>query len=248
MSAQADVFFDRSLDYRKRSVLAFNANKNVGINADATNASEAVRDIVGQDFELLGTNAISADVTLDTTGGFKLATHGGSVDSAIMLPHLTAAMSAWTSTLWDTAKQPTFDTVIKTGTVITLAKYWMGYKLTNTPTLATDADQVLFTYSSALGAGQWQYNYTIGGATAVVYTVPLDVVAKVALSTVYNLRIEIYSDRTHMGFINDRPIASSVFPILTSLTTFIPYHGVISLTDATVKSFTIKRFECSRLY
>ncbi len=33
----------------------------MGINADATNASEAVRDIVGQEFEILGTNAVSAD-------------------------------------------------------------------------------------------------------------------------------------------------------------------------------------------
>lgn len=246
MSAQESVYFDRSLDRFNRFILQWKANKAMGLNADASSATAGVREIVGQQFEVLGTNAVSADCTLDTTGGVKLATHGGSTDSSILLPHLTASMSAWTSTLWDTAKSPTFESVIKTGSVITLAKYWIGFKLTNTPTIATDDDQAFFTYSTAVGSGIWQYNYSIAG-TDVAYTVPTDVVAAVAASTQYNLRIEVNSDRTHMGFINGKPIRGTPFSALTSLTTLIPYHGVISLTDAVLKSFTIKQFECTRL-
>lgn len=236
-------YVDQSEDFLNRRVLSWRAAKAMGVNADATNASEATRDIVGQEFEILGTNAVSADCTLDTLGGVKIATHAGSADSTILLPHLTTSMSAWTTQLWDTAKSPTFDLVIRTGSVITKAKYWMGFKLTNTPTIATDADQVMFTYSTTVAPGLWQYNYSIAG-TAVAVSAPAQIPA-VAASTKYQLRIEVYSDRTHMGFVNGRPIAAQPFPALTSLTTLIPYCGVLSLTDAVLKSYTIQNYECT---
>lgn len=245
MSAQTDVYYDRSLDPKNRITYRKVWMRPPGLNADIQSTSESVNMIVDTEFELLGVNAVSADATIDTTGGFKLATHGGSVDSSIVLPHLDASQSAWATTLWDTAKSPSFEVGIKSGTVITLAKYWLGFKLTNTPTIATDDDQVFFTYSTAVGAGIWQYNYSIAG-TDVAYTIPLDVVAAVAVSTYYQLRIEVYSDRTHMGFINDVPIRAARFSALTSLTTLIPYCGVISLTDAVAKNYTIKYLECGR--
>lgn len=198
-------------------------------------------------FELLGTNEVSSDCTLCTTGGFNLTTHGGSTDSAIVLPHLTAGYSPWTTTLWNTAKRPAWEATVRSGSVITLAKYWAGLKLTNTPTLTTDNDYVCFTYSTAVGGGIWQMSYGIAN-TDYVYTVPTSIVAAVAASTIYNLRIEVNSDRTFMGYINGKPIANVPFGALTSLTTFIPYIGVISLTDAVAKTIEVKNITLSQDY
>ncbi len=245
---QAQQYVDRNLDWDNRFILTWLGNKSMGIDADATNASEAVRDIVGQEFEILGTNATSADVALDTvSGGITLSTHGAANDSTILLPHLTAGMSAWTKVLWNTAKSLVWEAVIKSSSTVALQQWWNGLKLTNVPLATTDADSVFFAYSSAVNGGAWQFLYSIGGTLTTV-NVASKVVAAVAASTVYKLRIEVYSDRTFMGFINDVPVMLSPGPALTNLSTFIPYNGILALTSAVVRSLTVKRQMISQLY
>ncbi len=249
----AQVLADRSFDFQNRIVCTELFDEPPALSTDTiltttpTTTTFLAERKANKYFELLGTNEVSADVSLCTSGGVNLSTHGGSADSAILLPHLTSGYSKWTTTLWSTAKSPTWELTMRAGSVITLAKYWLGFKLTNTPTLATDDDYVVFTYSSALGSGSWQMSYGIAN-TDFVYTVPTGIIPAVAASTIYNLRIEVASDRTFMGYINGKPIAQVPFPALTSLTTQIPYAGVISLTDAVVKTIELKRLECTRLH
>ncbi len=198
-----------------------------------------------KDFEVLGTNMTTALSTLSATGGITLTTAGASNDQGILLPHLGTPTTSWTSTLWDTAKSATFETVIKTPATVTLYTAWAGYKLTNTSVVATDDDQAFF--SLIVGTStRWQYTYSIAGVDVQV-PVPLAITGAVAASTIYKFRIEIYSDRTHMAFVNDEAIASSNFPALTSLTTLIPYIGVQANTSA-ARALDVKYLECTRVH
>lgn len=242
----SELHYDRYSDLNNRFTLYETCWQPFGINADATNAAEATRDIVGRNFEILGTNAVSADCTYDVGGGVVLSTHGASADSTILLPHLTAGISPFTGTKWNTAKSPSFDALCISGAAVTAVQYWAGFKLTNTPTLATDDDQIFFSYSSATNSGQWQLNWSIANVD-YTYNIPTDIVAAVAASTIYRLRIEIDASRQAMGFINDRAVMPVKTGALTSLTTLIPYIG-LKASAAAVKAVTVKSVLCSRAH
>lgn len=215
-----------------------------GLNADIQNAAESAREIVDTEFELLGTNASSTDATISTSGGVTIETDGADNDFEVILPHLDASQSAWATTVWDTAKSPSFETTIETGASVADTEIWAGFKLTNVFLKTTDDDSIYFLYDSVTTS--WQFNVSRAG-TDETYTVPLDICAAVAASTRYRLRIEVYSDRTCMGFINDKPIRATRFAAVTSLTTLIPYVGVMAATGA-AKAITVKYIECSRAY
>jgi hypothetical protein len=242
----ASSFIDKAEDQYNRLTYRKVFMRPPGLNADIQSVNESVNAIVDTEFELLGTNAVSADATIDTTGGTKLSTHGASGDSTILLPHLDASQSAWTTTLWDTAKSPTFETLIKTGANITATTIYAGLKLTNTDTIATDDDQIFFRYQDTAGSGSWQFTVSRAG-TDETYTVPTTVCAAVAVSTLYKLRIEVYSDRTCQGFINDIPVRPYPFAAVTSLTTLIPYVGIKAAAVAS-KTCTVKYVECGRAH
>lgn len=216
-----------------------------GLNADIQNAAESAREIVDTEFELLGTNASSDDATIATGGGVTIETDGADNDSAIVLPHLDASQSAWTSTKWDTAKSPSFEAGVETGASVADVEIWAGYKLTNTHVVATDDDQIYFRYDPTVSS-YWTFVVSRAGVDTT-YVVPADVCAAVATATLYRLRIEVYSDRTVMGFINDRPISPTRFAAVTSLTTLIPYVGV-QAQAAAAKKITVKYIECGRAY
>lgn len=195
-------------------------------------------------FELLGTNAVSTCAAMATAGGgVTLTTTTASADQCIILPYVTTTgYSPWTSTLWNSAKSMTFETLITTGASVANYTMWAGYKLTNTSVVATDDDQAFFSLISGTST-RLQYTYSIAGVDVQV-PVPTQISAAIAASTNYKLRIEVYSDRTHMGFVNDEPVGPSPFPALTSLTTFIPYIGVQTNTTA-AKVLSARYLECS---
>jgi len=212
------------------------------LNADIQNAAEATREIVDTEFEILGTNASSDDATISTSGGVTIETDGADNDFVVILPHLDASQSAWATTLWDTAKSPSFETTIETGASVASTEIWAGFKLTNVFLETTDDDQAYFFYDSVTTS--WKF-ITSRAGTDTIYTVPLDICPAVAASTLYRLRIEVYSDRTCMGFINDRPIRATNFAALTSLTTLKPYVGVMAAAAA-AKKITVKYIEVGR--
>ena len=194
-----------------------------GLNADINSATEATREIADPDFEILGTNADSTCTTFYAEGGVSLTTKTTSGDQVILLPHLDADQSAWTQVTWGTDKETVWECDISTGSAITTAIVWAGLKLTNTPTAATDNDQVFLRYEAGVSSGAWVLWYSIGGTdTSIV--LPLTV----AVSTRYHIKIAIGSDRTAKVYVNG--VLYGTTTALTDATDLIPYIGVQTAT------------------
>lgn len=212
------------------------------INADINSATEATREVANPDFEVLGTNAVSADVTFYAEGGITVATHGGATDSTIILPHLDTNQSAWSNVTWGTDQETAWGCHIRTAAALTNTTIWAGLKLTNTPTTATDNDQVFFKYINGTDTN-WQCNYSIGGTdTAVDSGTP----GLLAVATDYRLEIVINSSRVATFLINGVVVATST--ALTDTTDLIPYIGVLSATDATAKTIYVRGEWISRKF
>lgn len=196
-----------------------------GVNGDIASTSEGTREIADPDFEILGTNADSSCTTFYAEGGVSLTTKTTSGDQVILLPHLDANQSAWTQVTWGTDKETVWECDISTGSAITTAIVWAGLKLTNTPTAATDNDQVFLRYEAGVSSGAWVLWYSIGGTDVSVVT-PFTV----AVSTRYHIRIAIASNRTAKVYINGTLVGTTT--ALTDATDLIPYIGVQTATTA----------------
>ena len=210
-----------------------------GVNGDIQSATEATRMVADPDFEVLGTNASSGDVTFYAEGGIKMETDGADGDEVILLPHLDANQSAWTQVTWGTDKAVAWECVIKTGSAIDNCIIWAGLKLTNTEVTATDDDQVFFRYEDAVAAGVFQCVNSIAGtdvATASTVTVAVD--------TVYHLQIVITAARLAEFWVNGVLHATSA--ALTTATDLIPYIGVASDGAAEAKHIYVFSQNISR--
>lgn len=193
------------------------------------------------DFEVLGTNASNDDVTFASTiGGIQLETDGGANDQVIVLPHLTSNQSAWTGVKWGTENQTIFEAVIRTPATITSYLVWVGLKLTNTSTIATDADQVMFRFSTADSNTTWRCVYSIANTDTNA-----DSGVTFAASTNYHLRIEIDADRYAKFYINDVMVGKTT-GALTNDIDLIPYVGVQGLTTA-ARDLNVIREKISRI-
>jgi hypothetical protein len=210
------------------------------INADIQNAAEATRMIADPDFEILGSNASSDDVTFNAEGGIKIETDGGGTDSVIILPHLDANQSAWTQVTWGTDQETEWECHIKTGSAITAQVIWAGLKLTNTSVTATDNDQAFFRYAPATNSGKWQAVYSIGGTDTEG-----DAGVTVAADTEYHLKIAIDSSRLARFYINGALVSTST--ALTTATDLINYVGILE-SAAAAKHFYIYGQTISRKF
>lgn len=194
--------------------------------------------VANKNFALLGTGAVTADPTFNAGGGFNLNTHGGATDSAILLPHLATSLSPWTATTWTPAQEPHFVLHVKTPSSITNCTYWAGFKLTNTPVSTTDDDEVFFRYQNGTDTN-WQCVSDVANAGPT----STDSGVAVAAATDYRLWITVGSDAKATFWINGTPVHTT--GALTSAAAFIPYVGVLSATNATVKSLVVRSLECS---
>lgn len=192
------------------------------------------------DFELLGTSAISTDVTRYAEGGILLATHGASGDFSVLVPHLTAGQSPWTGVTWGTDKELIHEVVLETTASVASMVFWAGLKKTNTPVVATDDDQVMahFDTGSGVSATKLRSVYSIGGTDSDAATGPT-----VLANTRYFVKIAIGADRTAKIYVNGSLLATS--GPLTDATDLIPYVGVKALTAA-VKSIRVYQQALSR--
>lgn len=190
------------------------------------------------DFEVLGTNMTSALATFDPEGGITLTTAGASADQAILCPHLDTKQTAWSSMTWGTDQETHWRATIKTGAAITAMILWAGLKLTNTPTVITDDDQVFFRYEAGVNSGKWQCISSIGGTDTSA-----DSGITVATSTVYRLMIIIDSARVAKFYINGVLVATS--GALTTAVDLIPYVGV-EAAEVAAKSCTVRSISMSR--
>lgn len=211
-----------------------------GINADIQNAAEATREIVNTDFELLGGNATSDDATIDVEGGVCIETDGGAntTDSVIILPHLDASQSAWATTTWGTDRSTRYECTLRTGTTaqsVTSTVIWVGLKLTNVDTIATDNDQVFFRSDGT----NWSTVYSIGGTDTEA------VALAIAQNTTYRFVINIDSSRVATMYINGVLYATST--ALTNATDLIPYIGVRQNLNGVARRVYVMHCQISRL-
>ncbi len=211
-----------------------------GLNALLTN-SLANYAITDRDFEILGTNAVSADTAYHADGGITLNSHGADLDQTILLPHLLSNCSPWTATTWGTDRQVQWEAHVKAGSAVTAQILWAGLKLTNTPTAATDDDSAYFRYQNGVNGGNWQALYSIGGTDSAV-----DTGVAAAASTEYHFRITIDSSRIARFYLNGTLVATST--ALTTAVNFIPYVGVQASGAAAVKSLRVLGQAIGRAY
>jgi hypothetical protein len=219
------------------------------LNADLANASEATRVPANRNFEILGTNASSDDVTFSAeNAGIQLQTDGADNDSVIVLPHLDTNQTAWTGTKWGTENQIQWECIIRTDASVADMGFWAGMKLTNTPVYATDDDQAYFIYDSTDDSGALTTNANLHFVYSIDDTDYIsDLGIAVAAATTYRLAITIDSDRKVSAWVNgvqysltDATTAGGVDTgkgVVKSLALdddhdLIPYVGVIARTGA----------------
>lgn len=212
---------------------------------DATSSTGSTAAPANKDWELLGTNAVTGDVTLDADGGIKVASHGANGDSTIITPHLTSGLSGWATTTWGTDDSTFFRAAIRSGPNITATINWIGLKLTNTDVKATDADQVYFRYQDTINSGKLEFVYSIGSTlTSVDCSVLLGSAATWAISTDYMLAIIIDSTRVARGYVNGILVGTT--GVLTNTVDLIPYLGIKSGASSS-KSFKVRHVEMGRI-
>jgi len=141
-----------------------------GINADILNATEATRMIADPDFEVLGTNGSSDDVTYNAEGGVLLTTDGADGDGVFLLPHLDSSESPWAQFTWGSDNEVEYEAWIKMGAAVTTRIVWVGLKLTNTDVIATDDDSAYFRYEDGVNSEKWQSNVSVAGTDNTVDT------------------------------------------------------------------------------
>jgi hypothetical protein len=196
--------------------------------------------VTDPDFEILGTNASSDDVTYNAEGGILFTTDGADGDGIILLPHLDTNQSPWSQLTWGTDQEVRWECLIQTGASITNAIIWAGLKLTNTDVVITDADQVYFRYEDDVSA-YWQAIASIAGVDVTTTTTKT-----VAVSTIVHFRIDIDSDRVARFYIDDmeHPVYTSA--ALTDAIDLIPYIAVEADGAAAAKTLVVYGQNISR--
>lgn len=228
------------INQRYRLVWVAGQRGKPGLNADIQNAAEGTRMITDPDFEILGTNASSDDVTFYAEGGITFQTDGADGDEVILLPHLDANQTAWTQVTWGTDQEVRWECAIRTDANIDNAIIWAGLKLTNTEVTTTDDNQAFFRYENGVNSGKWQAISSIGGTDDAA-----DSGVTVAINTVYHLVVEIDSSRVARFYINGTLVETS--GALTDTTDLIPYIGVATDGAAEAKTLHIRGQAISRL-
>jgi hypothetical protein len=192
-------------------------------------------------FEVLGTNSTSALCAYSSTlAGLTLTTAGADNDQMIVCPHLTSGLSAWTGIKWGTENQTTWETAITVGDDITNGVLlWAGLKLTNTPTIATDADQAFFRFSTDDGDTNWMIESSIANVDTAT-----DSGVAVVINTTYKFKIVIDSARKAEFYIDDVLIYKTT--ALTNDVDFIPYIGIQAL-NAAAEFVTLHYIKMSRI-
>ncbi len=203
-----------------------------GLNGDIASATEATREPVDPNFEVLGTNATSALCTYYAEGGILFTTAGADGDEMILAPHLDTKQSGWTGVTWGTDQETVWECFVMSAANITNAIIWAGLKLTSTEVTATDNDQVFFRYEDDVIAGEWQAIDSIGGTDTAT-----DTNVAVATATRYHLQIVIDQARLARFYVNGALVKTSA--ALTTATDLIPYIGVAADGAAAAKSLRI---------
>ena len=155
-------------------------------------------------FEVLGTNASSDDVTFDVNySGVKIETDGADNDQVIICPHADSNQTALNNMKLLTQDELVFECAITTEGNIANYSFWAGLKKSRVPDYATDTDQAYFLYCSDDDHGALTTNanlhfiYSVSGTD---YITNLGIT--VAVGTTYRLKLSIDADRKIAVFVN----------------------------------------------
>ena len=173
-------------------------------------------------FQVSGTNMTSALATYNSRGGITLTTAGASADQAILETHDDTKQTLLEALEIGTEDEVTFETIIETGASIASGIVWAGLKLTDTPVIATDNDQIFFRYEAGVNSGKFQ---VVSSRTGV--DTSTDSGVTVAASTIYRLRIVVASDLTFKAYINGDLVVTGA-----ALTTGIDLKIFIGVEDS----------------
>lgn len=212
-------------------------NAVIALDENSNAAAHLAFNVADPDFEVLGTNMTTALCTHNAEGGITLTTAGADLDSAILLPHLDTNQTPWTAWTWGTDKETVWECDFATGAAITTSVVWAGLKLTNTPTGATDNDQVFIRYENGVSSGVWVVWASIGGTDVTTATT-----ITVATSTRYHFKVAIDSARIARVYITvgtGAPQLVYTSGALTDATDLIPYIGVKASGVAAARSVTV---------
>ena len=218
------------------------ANATLIIDPDADDATALAAAVAAnKDFELLGTSADDAKVTFDTTNaGLLLTCDGANADQMIISPHLDTNQTAWAGVLWGTENQVEFEATIKTGASLATMQTWIGLKLTNTPVIATDDDQLMFRYNTTDDTTAF---WTVVSSIDDTDTKTVTPVA-IAVDTTYKLQIKIDNARIARFYINDVLVYTTA--ALTNDIDLIPYVGIHAL-DTTASTLILNYMKINRV-
>lgn len=250
-----DLYVDRlNMGGRIHLVETFLRPAKLKATKDTFTASVANTELVAAlaanpDFDLLGTNAVDADSTMDAGGGNKIASHGADLDSAILLPSLVTTKTIWQTMTWKTSRSVHWHMLVKPCSAVFASQIvWAGLKKTNTPTIATDDDQVMFFYDTGASSTPlaWHAVYSKADVDVDAPCVGTKGDSKiVANNTSVLLSIVIDENRIAAMYIDGDLVYTT--PALTDLT-LIPYLGVKASGAAAVKAVTAQRLCMSQLY
>lgn len=228
-----------------RTILVEDFKQRPALNGDilitSTNptlAQMATRFLANRDFEVLGTNMTTALCTFSTGGGVTLTTAGAANDQGILSVHLDTNQTQWSVIDFSTDDEIALGTKIKTGASVADTTLWFGWKLTNTPVVATDNDQAFFRYETSTNSGKWQAVYSASGTD---YTI--DTGVSVAAATEYKLEIVVDEDRVPRFFINNELVATGT--ALTTGVDLLPYVGV-QAGAAAAKAVTVRKLVAAK--
>lgn len=211
-----------------------------GIPADATSNTISVLAATDPMFEITGTNSASAQVTVLNTGGILLTTAGADDDQMILGPHTTASLSGWKSAAWNTAKSPEWECRIQAGADIVNSIIWAGLKLTDTPVVTTDINQVYFRYETTANAGAWTFVSSINNVDTVTNTG-----IAVANAAPFHLKIAIDSSRIARAYINGTLVHTTA-ALITNID-LLPFIGV-QTTDVAAASLAVRGQAISKAF
>lgn len=207
------------------------------LNATFSNTEVEATQKANLHWEVTGTNAVAPAAS--TGGGMTLTTATSSADQVLVGGHTGTGGNTYLSTVdWSTDDELAFYIKLKTGAAVTLCKIFAGFKLTAEPDIATDNEQVYFSYDAATDT-TWKFTTSDNGTDDT-----RDSGVTVSASTTYELYFEVDSDRVARAFINvDGGGWTQVAQGIAALGTghdLLPFFGVETSTGA-ARAITVRK-------
>lgn len=226
----------------------------------ANQAAQRIYTAANKVWKVSGTNMTSALSTFDPGGGIKLTTAGADNDQALLSPATVASAATYVSAIGGSSgtstptspflstKAPLMHAIIELPSVAAV-RLVAGFKLTTTPTLATDNDQAFIGFDTAHATipAKFRVCGSVGG-TDYDYEAKANstqALTDVAADTRYVLTVGVLpTSRVPFFALNGQPVGPSI-PALTDACGFFPVIGFQALTGS-AKTIKIRSVLLSR--